>query len=457
MYAVSREKSDLKAEFEGGKALSVEWFSLLRRGADRLLGQIFPNTLKRVVSIYGGFTGDLYVYYCPVDVLVPADIFSNDGLRKFKYVPANKFYRSSDTSLFTLEYINGVRFLVARHRLVGGSTVIDDMENVANKTATGVTLTLNSHDVLFGTYAVQGTFTASNGTISGTFASTDITSKLWGIARLPVNLSDAVNVENIKLRLHTSDSDYYEMSTDTDSTTDELVDGWNMLRFDMANRTETGSPDSTDIIKWTLIFTLADDTTIIIDELVLQETEKMYLEYISNRLFVDAETKQWKEEPESDTDLINLDRDSAGIFHYETARLIGRKPIAGINFTDELAREYAQYWEKHPSDAQALSYNISSEIGINAPTEFELSQGEDIDVELPESVSFLNNITPTGTQDGVNTVFTLPVTPDPASSLQLFYNGMYMTEGEDFTLSGSTITMNFAPAEDVPFRAYMQY
>src|SRR4051812_13356572 len=163
MYRVSREKSDLKADFEGGKSLSVDWFAILRRAADRMLGQIYPNTLKRVVPIYGGFTGDMFAYYCPVDVLVPAEIYSNDGVRKFTYVPPNKFYRSSDTSLFTLEYINGVRFLIARHSNVGGSITIDDMENVSNKTATGVTLALNSHDVLFGTYAVQGTFTASNG------------------------------------------------------------------------------------------------------------------------------------------------------------------------------------------------------------------------------------------------------------------------------------------------------
>lgn len=456
-YLVSREKSDLKADFEGGKSLSVDWFQILRRAADRMLGQVYPNTLKRVVPVYGGFTGDLFVYYCPVDVLVPAEIYSNDGLRKFTFVPPNKFYRSSDTSLFTLEYINGVRFLIARHRSVGGSTTIDDMENIANKTATGVALTLNSHDVLFGTYAVQGTFTTAHGTISGSFAATDITSKLWGIARLPINLSSAANVSNIELRLHTSDSDYFKMSTSTDSTNDELVDGWNMLRFDMANRTEVGSPDSTSIVKWTLIFTLSADTTIILDELVLQETEKMYLEYISNRMFIDKDTKQWKDAPEDDSDYINLDRDSSAILHYEAARIVGRKSIAGLNFTDELSREYGQYWEQHPSDAQALSYNISSEVGINSPTEFQLSQAEDIDIQLPASVSFMNGITPTGTQDGINTVFTLPVTPDPASSLQLFYNGQYVTEGVDFTLDGSTITMNVAPVTDVPFIAYFQY
>lgn len=455
MFSVSRAKSDIKMEFEGGNSLSIDYYQLLRRAADRMLGEVYPDTLKRVAPIYGGMTSDVFAYYCPSDVLVPTDIYTNDGLRKFTFVPATKFYRSTDTSLFTLEYINGVRFLVTRYANQGGYDTLDAMESLANKTATGVTLSLNTHDKLFGTYSVQGIFTTSNYTISGTFDEVDITSKLWGIARIAVNLSSAVNVSNVTLRLHSSDSDYYTMSTSADSINDKLVDGWNMLRFDMGRRSQTGSPDSTAIIKWTLIFTLSASTTIILDSLIVQETEKTYLEYISNLMFVDATTYQWKNEPERDSDLINLDRDSAQILHYEACRLAGRKSIAGLNFTDELAREYQQYWEKHPSDAQALTYSISSDVGMAPATASEFVQEEEASSTTADSISFMNAITPTGTVDGVNVTFTLPIPPDPADSLQLFYNGAYQTEGTDYTLSGSTITMVIAPS--VALVAYYRY
>lgn len=455
MFTVSREKSDLKAEFEGGTSLSVDWNAIMRRAADRMLGEVFPDTLKRVQPIYGGFTGDVYAYYCPSDVLAPTDIYANDGLRHFTYVPPTKFYRSTDTSLFTLEYINGVRFLVTRFANIGNSTTLDAMEVLSNKTASGVTLSLNTHDVLFGTYSVQGAFTTSAYTISGTFSATDITSKLWGVARIAVNLSSAANVSNIKLRLYSSDTDYFEMSTTTDSINDYLVDGWNMLRFNMANRSQSGSPDSTAVVKWELVFTLSATTTIILDSLIVQDTEKTYLEYISNLMFVDATTKQWKNEPSSDSDLINLDRDSMQILHYEACRLTGRKSIAGLNFTDELAREYQQYWEKHPSDAQPLSYNIGSDVDIAAPTAWVLTQDEEGTATESSSISFANAITPSGTVNGVNTVFVLPTTPNPASSLQVFYNGAYQTEGVDYTLTGSTITMTVAPS--VALVCYYRY
>jgi len=69
--------------------------------------------------------------------------------------------------------------------------------------------------------------------------------------------------------------------------------------------------------------------------------------------------------------------------------------------------------------------------------------------------------TPTGTQNGVNLVFTLANAPSPANSLQLFLNGAYLTQGagNDYTLSGSTITLAaaFAPGVADNMRASYTY
>jgi len=67
--------------------------------------------------------------------------------------------------------------------------------------------------------------------------------------------------------------------------------------------------------------------------------------------------------------------------------------------------------------------------------------------------------TPSGTIDGSNTSFTLANTPSPTSSLQLFYNGQLLTSGSgnDFTLSGTTITMSFAPETGSTLLAYYRY
>jgi hypothetical protein len=60
-------------------------------------------------------------------------------------------------------------------------------------------------------------------------------------------------------------------------------------------------------------------------------------------------------------------------------------------------------------------------------------------VSIP-GVGFVDQQTPTGAINGVNTTFALSQTPSPSASLTVFLNGLLMSVGVDYTLSGSTIT-----------------
>lgn len=69
--------------------------------------------------------------------------------------------------------------------------------------------------------------------------------------------------------------------------------------------------------------------------------------------------------------------------------------------------------------------------------------------------NYKHNITPTGTPNNVLVTFTLPETPR-ANTLQLFVSGILMEAGagNDFTISGATITMAVAPATTDKLRAF---
>lgn len=62
-----------------------------------------------------------------------------------------------------------------------------------------------------------------------------------------------------------------------------------------------------------------------------------------------------------------------------------------------------------------------------------------------EFASFVWNITPTGTIDGSNATFTLPSSPNPATSLRVYLNGQRFILNGDYTLSGATLSMVVAP------------
>lgn len=76
------------------------------------------------------------------------------------------------------------------------------------------------------------------------------------------------------------------------------------------------------------------------------------------------------------------------------------------------------------------------------------------------TLNFANNETPSGTINGSNAVFTLAHSPSPTSSLEIFLNGQFFTQGSDYTLSGATITFSSAPPaffSGKPFVAFYQY
>lgn len=74
--------------------------------------------------------------------------------------------------------------------------------------------------------------------------------------------------------------------------------------------------------------------------------------------------------------------------------------------------------------------------------------------------NFVNNETPSGTVNGSNTTFTLASTPAAGSagisSVRLYLNGQLLEQGSgnDYTISGTSITMLFAPTTGDKLRAY---
>ncbi len=58
---------------------------------------------------------------------------------------------------------------------------------------------------------------------------------------------------------------------------------------------------------------------------------------------------------------------------------------------------------------------------------------------------FVDWSSPTGVINGVNANFTLASSPNPESSLEVKLNGALLTVTEDYTLSGTTLTLLTPP------------
>ena len=472
MIPVSREITDLKAEFEGGDSLSLDFYAKLRQGGENLLDNVNPETLKRRVAIYGGLTKGWSIYYCPEDVLVPSAIYHQVNERNpwYHYLPPSIFYQQNRSNTFTIEYINKKRFIVIKNGNTPPFLTIDDMDD-SSDFGGDVALTENEFNFICGTAALQGTFSDTLTNITKNFQTAkDISDYLKGAITLPVSWDSASKVSSVVLRLKESSTKYYSLTSASDSVGDNFIDGFNMIRFWMANATLTNSPNPQNINSWELIITMTSgqSQTVIIDKINLHKSAFGYFEYYSNRLFIDGATGAFKETPASG-DYINLDRDLSGALHFETVlRIAASATYVNVseketkNFRDQLANKYSTYWATHPSSEQPISYNRNDEFRANDPFLWGDKIGESISAEINPlfGVVFVDAETPSGVFDGANRTFTLAHAPNPAASLMLVLNGQYLSQGTDYDLSGTTITFVTAPDalfSGLPFEASYRY
>ncbi len=386
MIETSTLISDIKGDFEGGSSLTVDWNTVIRRGVQNVTENCRPDTLKRLVPIYGGLAKDLFVYYCPPDVLVPADIYGNDGKRQFSYVPPKMFYTQQKSNVYTIEYINGARFIIIRHGISAESITIDEMDAIGLKT--GGSPALNTQNFMSGVGAIEATFTDAGIEFGSNMTSVDITDYLRGIVLVPAYIPLVKNLVSIEVRLKTTDADYYKVITTQDDISNYLIDGWNQLRFSLANATSVGSPNPASIVEWSIIGKTATGTTlkIVFDRFTVQKFTPYFFEYYSDRAYVNGLTgEMWKETVETaNNDKINFDKSVGGILHYECCMIVQqsatftqRDPNATKGFSSQLGRKYQEYWATHPSNEAPLTYNKSPEIDMSSDVDAGRTQDTD--------------------------------------------------------------------------------
>jgi len=128
-------------------------------------------------------------------------------------------------------------------------------------------------------------------------------------------------------------------------------------------------------------------------------------------------------------------------------------------FVAESVATGAAVWRQIYPTIDALTHSLAT-----AANDFLVASGPGVFVKksLSETQTILVpkwsiNEIPTGSINGVNMVFTLAHTP--IDQIMLYLNGQYMTvgAGEDYTISGSTITMDSAPIVGDKIRANYPY
>lgn len=368
MKLVSTIIDEIKQDFEGGNSLACDWNIIIKKAVQTAMENINPSQMKRNVPIYGGFLRDMYVNYCPANVRVPVCIEDNAKTRSFNYVPSKVFYAERNTNTFTIENVNGYRFLVSFHQLSETAETIDDMDSVTTMTGTA-TPVLNEQNYISGSGSVSGTFTDAGKTFARTLTTAlDLSVFDRGVVIVPTFFNTAKNISSISIKLLTDGSNYTVISSTVDSIGATFIDGWNRVRFLMKNKTDTGTLDLSSIASWelTITTTTGQTETVLVDNITIHESAQFYLEFYSDQPFIDGVTNAWQTTVDYENgDYLNFTEDEASIVHYEACILLSTSDAQRNTFASQLKRKYTNYYGENPSDAEPYSYNISEKIDMS--------------------------------------------------------------------------------------------
>lgn len=139
---------------------------------------------------------------------------------------------------------------------------------------------------------------------------------LGGAAFAWIYVNSTANLTNFIFRIGSSSSNYYQITETTDAAGNSFINGWNLVRFDFADQTETGTVNR-GLITFSAIYMTktsgkADDGYRI-DDLQLHSGEIYEVVYYSKFPW-QSDAQTYLENSTSGTDYINADTDEFELY-----------------------------------------------------------------------------------------------------------------------------------------------
>lgn len=365
-----------------------------------VLNEVDLRSTKRSVALSPNLFDDVYQYTCPttlkgiklIDVKPQIDRGAHDyweltTQEEFDRLKRDKRLDRYGDSVEVSRYQNWLgRNLVAfsdddMTRKLLLSKPIDDTEvavdplNAVGDWAgygDGENLTADSSNYVKGSASVNWDINADAGTTAGIYNASldtfDITPySSLGYAFAWVYITSATNVTNFILRIGSSASAYFSITVTTNNEGASFYAGWNLLRFNFANASETGTVDQ-DGCDYVALYMTKDaakvsETDYRFDNLILKIGDHYDVVFYSKYLW-QSSTGTWLENATATTDYINADAEEVGIIQEKIASYI-EQYLKNYKEADRHEMRYrqkvAKYVFDNPSEALMLTthyYNL---------------------------------------------------------------------------------------------------
>jgi hypothetical protein len=309
----------------------------INRAARIVNSEIDLRSAKRVYSTVQKIFDNIYDYVAPTDLkgMKVIDIYPqanrSSDTRRFLTTPAY-FDRKKDVYGNMVAVLDNsfTRTLRACFDVIDTKLTVSSFNSLTDDGSwvlfgDGENVAINTDNFITGSGAVSYDISAAGGTTAGIQNSTieqiDISDFVTnGSAFVWAYIVDTTNITNFKIRLGNSSTVYYEMTATTKADGTAFSVGWNLLKFNFAGKSETGSVTDTTIDYLALYMTKdgakVSETGYLFDDLQLHTGEYHNILYYSKYPW-QTSTGVYIENSTADTDKINADTDEMELFVFK--------------------------------------------------------------------------------------------------------------------------------------------
>ena len=350
-------KSDIAGKMKGTSIREIkDFYGSASSAANHMLARIDPAETRRTATLSTPFFDNLNDYALMtdykgmIDIRPQANRTSQPGNSHYVETSPRQFNERLTADSFSIRWNNMVRTLRAQVLPQGNVVTMDPFDSSTSNgtwTAEGDASTLYTENLNY----VEGNgslgFSLSGATgaadlVNSTAAVLDLSSYNYNDASMlfvyiPIGYSSRFT--SFTLRRGSSATAYKAQSVTTKADGTAFTDGWNLLFFNWATATTTGSPDNTQNTyrRFGIGYSVGTAITgVLVDGWTNAFGQLYEAEYYSEYLFRNS-SGTWISVPTSDSDLINVGPASYEILKAEMMVEVTKQIRTGAVQVTELA------------------------------------------------------------------------------------------------------------------------
>jgi len=368
-----------------GLVSAADGLLLLNTAVRDVLSDIDLRSSKRQTASSPNLFDEIYSYACPTSMkgnkIIDVEPQTNRSVNyEFNLVTAEEFdiRKSADIGIVAFSDKSGTRKLKISTSVDDDSSIVSSLDTITSSGTwtlygDGTNLTTDNDNYVKGNGSINWDISAAGGTTAGIYASDldtfDLTDYIAsGSVFVWTYVTSATNLTNYIIRIGSSSSNYFTQTITTTNESAAFVAGWNLLRFDFASTSETGTVDL-DACDYCAIFMTKDaaktsETDYRFDHIILKRGEYHNVQYYSKYGWQNS-GGTWIENSTATTDYINAESDEIKLFV-----LKGKQLASEFKGNDADSNRYFQQYEQakveykraYPSEAMLLTQTYQDDL-----------------------------------------------------------------------------------------------